>query len=286
MQDDIIGISSLDLYDYGARMYDPALGRWNIPDPLSQFHSPYNYAGNNPISMTDPSGMWAYGTTYKNGSDGFNEIIEEFGIGTNSASTSGEDAEGVSENKKNTYTTSFTWENGGLFVSGDHAEKETLNFLYDSSHKLGVEMSAYIVMSETGEILFFINGWYNNLAGKSSGYPLLRNPSQEITYLEINGKKYMVLAQVHSHTTMGRDAFEGPTQTDANAATQLKVPVYTIGFSQVSRVNPDIADLRNIFYGLNLERTKYVFLGNTLKIANTEDLLNGNFSIIVNLKSH
>jgi hypothetical protein len=41
-------------------MYDPQLGRWFAPDPLSQFHSPYDYAGNNPVNMIDPSGMWSY----------------------------------------------------------------------------------------------------------------------------------------------------------------------------------------------------------------------------------
>jgi len=76
----------LDWYDYGARFYDAALGRWFIPDPLQQFPSSYIYAGNNPINMIDPSGMWSYGVTYPNGSDGFNEIIAEFGIGTNSSS--------------------------------------------------------------------------------------------------------------------------------------------------------------------------------------------------------
>ena len=89
-------IGNLGLLDYGARMYDPAIGRWTAQDPLSEKYysfSAYNYCVNNPVMFVDLDGRdwfyykkddnsnyewhWHEGTTYNTGmkDDNGNDII-------------------------------------------------------------------------------------------------------------------------------------------------------------------------------------------------------------------
>ncbi|HCW09189.1 MAG TPA: hypothetical protein DGG95_17670, partial [Cytophagales bacterium] len=61
---------SIDWYDYSARMYMPEIGRWGVVDPHTENYmawSPYHYCANNPILLTDPTGMDWYQKKDKDG---------------------------------------------------------------------------------------------------------------------------------------------------------------------------------------------------------------------------
>ncbi len=63
IQDDVLGGVSLGLYDYGARMYDPALGRFMTQDAYAEKYismTPYQYGANNPIKYIDVNGDSTY----------------------------------------------------------------------------------------------------------------------------------------------------------------------------------------------------------------------------------
>ena len=58
--DPVTGTPNISFIDYGARMYDPALGRWLATDPMAGRRyniSPYVFCGNNPVNLVDPDGM-------------------------------------------------------------------------------------------------------------------------------------------------------------------------------------------------------------------------------------
>ena len=79
----------IDNYDFGARNYNPDLGRWFSIDPLAELmrsQSPYNFGFNNPIYFSDYAGTipWPVPEMFKNW---FRRIDSKYGMRTRRGKT-------------------------------------------------------------------------------------------------------------------------------------------------------------------------------------------------------
>ncbi len=116
----------LNWYDFGARNFDQALGRWMNPDALAEdysSYSPYNYALNNPIFFFDPDGN-SVDTIYENINTGESVEVEDGIDKTIKVNDSDFQEAKFFANEINESTTTIT-------IGGKEIEAKVINYVSD-----------------------------------------------------------------------------------------------------------------------------------------------------------
>lgn len=253
----------LNWYDYGARFYDPAIGRFTTIDLFADSRNwltPYNYVQNNPILRIDPTGaLDDYYDTQGNhlGNDGQGDNLRLVKEGQEQAVASKLNGAQTTEADRNVARSS----DNSAVITVDPDVSSVIQDVADHSLIEGREHQAVILLdiySDSPTITAAERG-----SGSNSETTLETVPDGGKRYDRATGK--LVIGQAHGHPLTddpGKVNVPGTSTDDQNTATSTGLPIYSVdsysgkrGDAQnIHRANPNPSRRRDA-QNINVGRT-------------------------------
>ncbi|SEL98264.1 RHS repeat-associated core domain-containing protein [Parapedobacter koreensis] len=152
-----------EYYDYGARFYDPYIGRWGSIDPLGENHfnlTQYNYVMNNPMSYIDLFGLDTLSAENITPEDWYNFNAEEDVIKIPEVE--------ITSNKGGTDWKGITSDVLTAFEVGNKTKEELLDFAVRNNFKSNNTRQAWERLTRNQQI------WRQKRTLGKAGYTYLR----------------------------------------------------------------------------------------------------------------